>query len=157
MEDDWSIIGCEQHVLFQCPLVYGCTRTAFQKYGPGTSTNIAINHYEWANIIHQMASNPYQLLHGREVQVRLAYFAEVVATYDKAEGGIEWQQYNAISEVRDKTWMVEYKKNASAHQFGSWLAPMQAKKGLDVFMPPVPKARSGQRSGPSSSSKQWSK
>ena len=39
-------------------------------------------------------------MHGVEVQVRLAYFAEVMATYTEAEGGsIDWEHNQMIPEI----------------------------------------------------------
>ena len=116
--DDWNAIGCEQHVMFQCPFVVGCAMTSFRAHGPGTETNISVGQYDWANTVHKTASNPYSLMHGVEVQVRLAYFAEVIATYDAEEGGIDWQLDNKIPEVRDKSFVASYKKNAETHQYG---------------------------------------
>ena len=138
---DWKVIGSEQHVMFQCPFVIGCAMTSFRKYGPGTSTNISVGQNDWANIIHKTASNPYSLMHGVQVQVRLAYFAEVMATYTEAENGyIDWEHNKTIPEMRDKAFMGQYKTNASLHRFGCWLEPKSPKPQQPMFMPPAPKA-----------------
>ena len=142
--DDWNAIGCEQHVMFQCPFVDGCAMTSFRKYGPGTSTNISVGQHDWANIVHKTASNPYSLMHGVEVQVRLAYFAEVIATYDAAEGGIDWELDSQILEIRDKSLMGSYKRNAEVHQFGVWLGPPPQKWVPPMFLQPTAKASSAQ-------------
>ena len=38
--EDWSVIGCEQHVLFQCAAIKSCATTSYTYVGRGTSTNI---------------------------------------------------------------------------------------------------------------------
>ena len=81
--------------MFQCPFVVECAMTSFHTYGPGTSTNIFVGQYDWANMVHKTASNRYPLMQGVEVQVHLAYFAEVIATYDAFEGGINWNLHTA--------------------------------------------------------------
>ena len=113
--------------------------TSFREYGPGSSTNISVGQHDWANIVHKTASNPYSLMHGVEVQVRLAYFAEVIATYDAEERGIDWQLYSKIPEVRDKSFMSSYKKNAETHQYGVWMGPWPLRKP-PVYLQPTPKA-----------------
>ena len=127
--------------MFQCPFVVGCAMTSFHKNGPGTETNISVGQYEWANIIHKTSANPYSLMHGVEVQVRLAYFAEVMATYTEAEGGvIDWEHNQMIPEMRDKAFMTQYKNNAAVHRFGTWLGPKAQKAVPPTFMPPTAKA-----------------
>ena len=138
--DDWEVTGSEQHVMFQCPFVIGCAMTSFRKYGPGTSTNISVGQHDCANIVHKTSANPYSRMHAVEVQVRLAYFAEVMATYTEAEGGIDWEHNKMIPELRNKSFMMEYKKNADVHQFGTWLGPKAQKAVPPTFMPPTAKA-----------------
>ena len=97
----WASIGCEQHVLFECSKVSDCIMKSFHKYGPGTPSNICVGKYQWASILHKTSANPYSLQHGIEVQVRLAYFAEVIALYTEEEEGIDWNQNTSMDDKRD--------------------------------------------------------
>ena len=121
--DEWSQIGCEQHVLFGCPCIANTAMEAWREYGPGTETNIVVGQNDWACIIHKMASNPYSLQHGVQVQVRIAYLATLMRKYKDMVEGLKWNTQDEVLQLYDNTCMNQCKENGAHHRRGAWFGP----------------------------------
>ena len=120
----WNLIGCSQHLLFTCPYIQPCTMESFWKHGPGTTTGIECKKAEWLGLVLKMGSNPFQVITGMEMRVRMAYFDSLVKRYGSSQEAprVDLDLHKArLDLVGHMSWREElkkYKTGAREHFFG---------------------------------------
>ena len=82
--NEWERIGCERHVMFECPFVQECFMLSWKLFGPGTDTNLWWwTKDDWVANIHQMSGHPYVPRDRSLLQMWLAYMAVVMGKYEE--------------------------------------------------------------------------
>jgi len=119
----WSRISCGQHVLFTCPFVQGCAMKSFRLYGPGSRMDIECDKVSWFRIVCTIGSNPFQIVTGLSMCVKMAYLDCVLKEYKHyLPHGIDLATYRDRHRVvQHCCWrnvLNTYKKDARSHNFG---------------------------------------
>ena len=79
--NQWTDIGCPQHVLFTCPSIQWVSFKSWQKCGPGTNTGINVTDQDWVAIVKQFESNPFAPKTGIVLKIKLAYMDSLLDAY----------------------------------------------------------------------------